>query len=370
MLNHRDVECMTHALRLARRGRFTTRPNPNVGCVITNAEGEVVGTGYHRRAGEAHAEIIALQDAGTRARGATVYVTLEPCCHQGKTGPCTEALIEAGVSRVVIATEDPNPLVTGKGMQRLREHGINVDVDVLSDQARALNIGFFKRMESGYPWVKVKSAISLDGRTALHNGESKWITSSSARSDVQVLRAHSDVVLTGIGTVLADDPALNVRVSAQELGSDEELIQPTRVVIDSALQMPTDAKMLHLAGHTIVFTHNESAAKKFPKSDHCEVVCLSSKLERINLREVLEYLAAQEVNTILVEAGANLVGSLMQHNLVDELVIYMAPKLFGDTAQGMTSLEPIATMDERVSLEYTDIRHVGNDLRITALVKH
>ena len=370
MLNHRDVECMTHALRLARRGRFTTRPNPNVGCVITNLSGDVVGTGFHRRAGGAHAEIIALEDAGSQAQGATVYVTLEPCCHQGKTGPCTEALIAAGVARVVVAMQDPNPLVAGKGIQQLRDHGIKVDVNVLSDQAHALNIGFFKRMKNGYPWVKIKSAISLDGRTALHNGESKWITSPSARDDVQFLRAQSDAILTGIGTVLADDPSLNVRLSAQELGSEDDILQPTRVVVDSALQMPADAKMLSLAGRTMIFTLNESAANAFPKSDNHEVICLPNKNERIELQEVLKNLAAQEINTVLVEAGAKLVGSLMQYNLVDELIIYIAPKLFGDSAQGMANIEPIATMEERISLEYTDVRHVGDDLRITALVKH
>ena len=370
MSNHRDVECMAHALRLARRGCFTTRPNPNVGCVITNSEGKIVGTGFHQHAGEAHAEIIALEQAGEQARNGTVYVTLEPCCHQGKTGPCTQALVAADVARVVIAMEDPNPLVSGKGIQQLQQQGIEIESNVLADQAQALNVGFIKRMRRGLPWVRVKSAISLDGQTALSNGKSKWITSTAARDDVQTLRASSDAVLTGIGTVLADDPSLNVRLKPKDLGIEEEALQPLRVVIDSKLQMPTNAKMLGLAGHTLIFANKKASTTKFKNITNCEVMQLDSDSDQVDMEEVMKELANREINTILVEAGSTLVGTLVERDLVDELIVYIAPKLFGSSAKGMVDLEQIKAMDDRVTLEYADVRQVGTDLKITALVKH
>lgn len=370
MSDHRDVECMAHALRLARRGRFTTRPNPNVGCVITSARGEVVAVAYHQKAGNAHAEIIALELAGEQARDGTVYVTLEPCCHRGKTGPCTSALIKAGVARVVVAMEDPNPLVAGKGIQQLKAQGINVEIGVLAEQALALNVGFVKRMQTGLPWVTVKSAISMDGKTALHNGVSKWITTAAARTDVQMLRAQSDVVLTGIGTVLADDPSLTVRLTQQELGLDAEVLQPIRVVIDSTLQMPASAKMLALPGQTIVFTKTAAQINGLDQRSNCEIVPLEGVDEQIALLDVLKELASREVNSVLVEAGSTLVGNLIAQDLVDELVVYMAPKMFGSVAKGMADIGVISEMDEHISLEYKDVRHIGDDLKITALVKH
>ena len=370
MSDQRDVECMAHALRLARRGRFTTRPNPNVGCIIVDVNGDIVAAEYHHKAGDAHAEILALQKAGDKARGGTAYVTLEPCCHQGKTGPCTQALITAGVKRVVVAMQDPNPQVAGKGIQQLQQHGIQVDCGVLAQQAQELNAGFIKRMQLGVPYVTVKSAISMDGKTALHNGASKWITDSAARNDVQRLRAQSDVVMTGIGTVLADDPALNVRLTSEQLGLAEEVIQPARVVIDPQLQIPTQAKMLSLQGQTIVFAGQQSASKLQNRLSDCEVIVLEEQQGQLDLRQVLQHLAQREINSVLVEAGSSLVGKLIAQNLVDEMIIYMAPKIFGSAAKGMADIGAIDIIDEHISLQYKDVRRVGDDLRITAFIKH
>ncbi len=370
MVDQRDVECMAHALRLARRGRFTARPNPCVGCVIVDANDDIVAAEYHHKAGDAHAEILALQQAGDRARGATLYVSLEPCCHEGKTGPCTQALIAAEVKRVVVAMQDPNPQVAGKGIQQLEQHGIQVDCGVLTPQAQELNAGFIKRMQSGIPYVTVKSAISIDGKTALHNGTSKWITDTAARNDVQRLRAQSDAVMTGIGTVLADDPALNVRLTSSQLGLDEEVMQPARIVIDPQLQIPAQAKMFSLPGQTIVFTGQESANRAQKNLTNCEVIMLEQHQGQLDLHQVLQQLAQREINSVLVEAGSNLVGNLIAQHLVDEMIVYVAPKLFGSAAKGMAEIGAIDIMDEHISLEYKDVRRVGNDLRITALITH
>ena len=370
MSDQHDVECMAHALRLARQGRFTTRPNPNVGCVIVDAGGDLVAAEFHRRAGDAHAEILALQKAGEKARGATVYVSLEPCCHQGKTGPCTQALIAAEVKRVVVAMQDPNPQVAGKGIEQLQQHGIQVDCGVLTEQAQELNAGFVKRMQSGIPYVTVKSAISIAGKTALHNGTSKWITDTAARNDVQRLRAQSDAVMTGIGTVLADDPSLNVRLTPEQLGLNEEVMQPARVVIDPQLQMPAQSKMFSLPGQTIVFAGRQSASQMQTNVTGGEVVLLEEQQGQLDLRQVLQQLAQREINSVLVEAGSNLVGNLMAQNLVDEMIIYVAPKIFGSAAKGMAEIGAIDIMDEHISLEYKDVRRVGDDLKITALIKH
>ena len=370
MFEQRDVECMAHALRLARQGRFTTRPNPNVGCVITDAGGEIVAAQYHHKAGAAHAEILALEQAGEQARGGTVYISLEPCCHQGKTGPCTQALIDAGIKRAVVAMPDPNPLVSGKGIQELEQHGVQVDCGVLAEQAQAINAGFIKRMQTGLPRVTVKTAVSIDGKTALHNGTSKWITNSAARNDVQQLRAQADAVMTGIGTVLADDPGLNVRLSPQQLGLDMEVIQPLRVVIDAELQMPAQAKMLTLEGKTIIFSGHPDQNAALGSLSNCEVVLLQDRGDKQDLTQVLKQLAQREINSVLVEAGSNLVGNLIAQNLVDEIIIYMAPKIFGSAAKGMADIDAIDIMDEQISLEYKDVRRVGEDLKITALIKH
>ena len=370
MSNQRDVECMSLALRLAKRGLYTTRPNPNVGCVISDKYGEVVGTGYHSRAGQSHAEIHALKQAGNRATGGTAYVTLEPCCHQGKTGPCTQALIDAEIARVVIAIQDPNPLVAGKGVQRLEQHGIRVSENVLSEQANTINRGFIKRMSQDLPWVTLKTATSIDGRTSLNNGQSKWITSEYARHDVQKLRASNDAILTGIGTVLADDPSLNVRLSSEELHIDGEVIQPYRVVIDPDLKISPNAKLLKQKGKTLLFTKESVDASRFSAIENCEIIKLPDTNGRFNLQLLLEKLSAHEINSVLVEAGPALAGELIDLKLVDELVHYISPKLMGNPSKGMFDIDEIDKMDNCISLEYSDIRKIGDDLRITSLINY
>jgi diaminohydroxyphosphoribosylaminopyrimidine deaminase/5-amino-6-(5-phosphoribosylamino)uracil reductase len=370
MPNQRDVECMSLALRLAKRGRYTTRPNPNVGCVITNKHGDIVGTGYHARAGEPHAEIHALKEAGDQANEGTAYVTFEPCCHQGKTGPCTQALIDAKISNVVIAMQDPNPLVAGKGIQTLQAHGIHVTDNVLSEQAKKLNRGFIKRMTHGIPWVSIKAATSMDGRTCLNNGQSKWITSEHARNDVQKLRASSDAILTGIGTVLADDPSLDVRLNSEQLGIDGSVIQPYRVIIDPNLKISPNAKLLHLEGKTLIFVRENVDSNKFNGIENCQIIHLADEDGKFNLQLVLEKLSALEINSVMVEAGSSLVGQLIDSKLVDELIHYMSPKLMGDLSKGMLGINEIKQMNHCISLEYSDIRKIGDDLRITSLITY
>ena len=360
---------MSLAIRLAKRGLFTTRSNPNVGCVITDAGGSIVGTGYHKLYGEPHAEVNALQEAGEKARGGTVYVTLEPCCHQGKTGPCTQTLINAGVSKVVAAMEDPNPLVAGKGVAELRSHGIEVESGLLAAQAALLNRGFIKRMSSSLPWVTVKMATSLDGAIALHNGQSKWITSEQARQDVHYLRARHDAIMTGIGTLKADDPSLNVRFKEAQ-----PVTQPLRVLIDADLQTPASAKMLSLEGKTLIFTSASPTNSPLADKQACEVIQLESQDNHgnhaLNLRAVLTELAQRGVNSVMVEAGNSLVGSLIRERLVDELVTYLAPKLMGDASRGSINLGVIDEMKDCLTLEHTDIRLVGKDLRITSRINY
>ncbi|MGD2081471.1 MAG: bifunctional diaminohydroxyphosphoribosylaminopyrimidine deaminase/5-amino-6-(5-phosphoribosylamino)uracil reductase RibD [Chromatiales bacterium] len=367
MADARDFACMARALRLARRGLYTTDPNPRVGCVIVS-DGRVVGEGYHRRAGEPHAERNALAAAGPNARGATVYVTLEPCCHQGRTPPCTDALVEAGVARVVAAMEDPNPLVGGQGAGRLRAAGIAIETGVLEQEARALNPGFAKRMTRGLPWVRCKLAMSLDGRTAMASGESRWITGEDARRDVQRLRARSSAIVTGVGTVLADDPSMNVRLRPEELGLDPDLDvrQPVRVVVDSRLRTPPTARLLGLPGTAVVLSVDD-------RRDHAgaleaagaRVVTMPEQAGRVDLRAALELLAAQEINEVLIEAGPVLSGSALQAGLVDELVVYLAPHLMGDAARGLFCLPGLERMQDRVALAMRDLRPVGRDVRIT-----
>ncbi len=370
MVNQRDVECMSHALRLAKRGIYTTRPNPNVGCVITNKQQQIVGEGYHHNAGAPHAEINALSQAGEQARDGTAYVTLEPCCHTGKTGPCTQALIDAGIKKVVIAMRDPNPLVSGKGIEELNNNDIAIVENILTQQASMLNRGFIKRMTSELPWVSVKIASSLDGRIALNNGESKWITSEQSRYDVHRLRARYDAIMTGVGTVLADDPSLNVRINSKELGVDGELMQPLRVVIDPELKLPDSATMLALPGKTLVFTDSQTNTARFTNINNCEVIKLESKQGKFDLHMVLSELAKREINSVLVESGPMLVGKLFDAKLVDELIQYIAPILMGDDAKGMLSIHELTQMSECISLEQHDIRQFGQDIRITSLIKH
>jgi diaminohydroxyphosphoribosylaminopyrimidine deaminase/5-amino-6-(5-phosphoribosylamino)uracil reductase len=357
---------MARALRLARRGLYTTDPNPRVGCVVVKDD-RVVGEGWHRRAGEPHAERHALTAAGAAARGATAYVSLEPCCHHGRTPPCADALIEAGVARVVAAMEDPNPLVAGQGMHRLREAGIAAEAGVLEAQARALNPGFAKRMARGLPWVRCKLAMSLDGRTAMASGESRWITGEDARRDVQRLRARSSAVVSGSGTVLADDPSLNVRLDAQALGLDPglEVRQPVRVVVDSRLRTPPTARLLGLPGSTVILCvddHRDHAAAL--ESAGARVVPMPEQEGRVDLRAALELLAAQEINEVLIEAGPTLSGSALRAGLIDELVVYVAPHLMGDGARALFGLPGLERMQDRVPLEIRDVRRVGRDLRL------
>jgi diaminohydroxyphosphoribosylaminopyrimidine deaminase/5-amino-6-(5-phosphoribosylamino)uracil reductase len=357
-----DVRHMARALELARRGLFTTDPNPRVGCVLVR-DGEVVGEGWHERAGEPHAEVIALRAAADRARGATAYVTLEPCCHHGRTPPCSQALITAGIARVVAAMPDPNTQVASQGLTELERAGLRVEVGLLQTQASELNPGFIARMTRRRPYVRIKLATSLDGRTALASGESKWISGEAARADVQRLRARSSAILTGIGTVLADDPSLTVRQF--DIGR-----QPLRIVIDGHLSMRPDAKMLSLPGKTVVVTAEDDADAAEPLLiAGAEVMVLSQGVGRVDLPRLMQDLAQREVNELLVEAGATICGELLQAGLVDELVVYLAPHLLGSTARGMFNIPELSQMQKRVELELVDMRAVGRDWRITARVR-
>jgi len=357
-----DYEYMARALRLAARGLYTTHPNPRVGCVLVN-NGEVVGEGWHVRAGEGHAEVNALAMAGVRARGATAYVTLEPCAHHGRTPPCSDALIKAGVTRVVSAMTDPNPLVGGQGLERIRAAGIEAVNGLLQAQAEQLNPGYLMRMRSGRPLVRSKLAMSLDGRTAMASGESKWVTSEAARQDVQRLRARSAAILTGMGTVRADDPALTLRL-------DGECAQPLRVVLDARLETPAGARLLDGPGKTLIFTASDDAARAEPlRLTGATIARLPATAEGVDPAAALRYLAEQQVNEVLVEAGARLNGALLRAGLIDELIIYVAPKLMGDAARGLFHLPGLERMAEAVELEIADIRAVGRDWRITAQIK-
>ncbi|NOX09541.1 MAG: bifunctional diaminohydroxyphosphoribosylaminopyrimidine deaminase/5-amino-6-(5-phosphoribosylamino)uracil reductase RibD [Gammaproteobacteria bacterium] len=353
---------MLRALQLARQGLYRCRPNPQVGCVLVK-EGEIIAEGWHQRAGEGHAEVNALQQAGVRARGATAYVTLEPCCHYGRTSPCSEALINAGVVRVVVAMQDPNPVVAGKGIQSLREAGIEVSDGLLQDEAEQLNEGFIKRMRTGRPFVRAKLAMSLDGRSAMASGESQWITGGAARQDVQRLRARSGAIVTGIGTVLADDPSLNVR--ADDL-CEQIPNQPLRVVMDSNLRMPTTAKMLSLPGDTLVVSAVTDITRSTAlQQAGAEIKDCASTQSHVDLESMLAYLSTLEVNEVLLEAGAILNGAMLQQGLVDELVIYMAPHIMGANARGLFLISGLDLMQDRIALDIKDIRAVGEDWRIT-----
>ncbi len=359
-IDARDARFMARALQLASKGLHTTDPNPRVGCVVVN-NGEIVGEGWHERAGEAHAEVRALAAAGARARAATVYVTLEPCCHHGRTPPCTRALIDAGVARVVAAMQDPNPRVAGQGAQQLSAAGIAIEIGLMEAAASALNPGFVRRMQTGRPYVRVKLAASLDGRTALASGESKWITGPAARHDVQCWRARSSAILTGIGTVLADDPSLTVR------DVDVHGRQPLRVVADSRLRLPVTARLLTVPGATLVATASADAERAAALTGAgVELVRLRRADGRVDLAALLAHLAQREVNELLVEAGASLSGALLDAGLIDELIVYIAPHVLGAGARGMFDTPLLARMAERTSLTITDVRAFGPDWRIVA----
>ncbi len=358
-----DHTYMARAIRLAWKGLYSCQPNPRVGCVLVKA-GRIVGEGFHLRTGEAHAERIALAAAGAAASGSTAYVSLEPCCHHGRTPPCTDALIEAGVSRVVAAMADPNPRVAGQGLKQLEQAGIEVQCGLLENAAQALNPGFIKRMHQGLPYLRCKLAMSLDGRTAMASGESKWITSEAARRDVQRLRAQSSAVLTGVETVLADDPSLTVRLD--EVG---EPPQPLRVVLDSRLRLPPQARLLGLPGPTLILcVEGQGQGRSALEASGARVVELPADDQgRVDLRSALTYLAGQEINEVLLEAGPTLAGSALRQGLIDELVIYMAPHLMGDSGLGLFRIPGLEKMQDRIALEITDLRAVGRDWRITAV---
>jgi diaminohydroxyphosphoribosylaminopyrimidine deaminase/5-amino-6-(5-phosphoribosylamino)uracil reductase len=355
---------MARALQLAARGLYTTDPNPRVGCVLVR-EGQVVGEGWHERAGSAHAEINALRQAGGRATGATAYVTLEPCCHHGRTPPCSQALIAAGVARVVAAMQDPNPQVAGSGLAELQAADVVTDSGLLAVEAEALNPGFVMRMRQARPWVRCKLAMSLDGRTAMANGESHWITSEAARRDVHHLRARSSAILTGIGTVLADDPSLTVRLEGDAAAP---FLQPLRVIIDSRLRIPPTAKLLDLPGETLILTGTADAGREalLARPGVSVDVLPLNAAGQLDLQAVLRYLGGAGINEVHVEAGAILCGALLADRLIDELVIYMAPHLMGDAARGLFALPGLQHMSQRIALAIQEVRAVGKDLRITA----
>ena len=360
-----DAHYMARAIELARKGLYTTHPNPRVGCVIVR-DGQIVGEGWHVRAGEPHAEVHALRAAGALARGATAYVTLEPCSHHGRTPPCAEGLVNAGVARVVAAMQDPNPEVAGRGLKRLADAGIEVRCGVLESQARALNQGFLKRMEHGLPFVRVKLAMSLDGRTAMASGESQWITGPAARSAVQRLRAQASVVITGADTVLADGARLTVR--ADELGLDAEQTAlamsraPLRVLIDGRLRVPLDAPFFK-AGPALVATC-VPPAEQYRTGPECLVI--PGENGQIDLRQLLRALAARDVNEVLVEAGPRLAGAFAEQGLVDEYQIFIAAKFLGSTARPLLEL-PLTRMSEASELKIIEMRAVGDDWRVIAI---
>jgi diaminohydroxyphosphoribosylaminopyrimidine deaminase/5-amino-6-(5-phosphoribosylamino)uracil reductase len=360
-----DHQHMAQALRLARLGLLSTRPNPAVGCVIARGA-EVVAEGWHKKAGGPHAEVHALQMAGAQARGATVYVTLEPCSHTGKTGPCADALINAGVSRVVAAIEDANPEVAGRGLAKLAAAGIEVASGLLQAEAEQINAGFFQRMRTGQPRLLTKIAASLDGRTAMASGESKWITGPAARADVQRTRAAACAVVTGINTVLADDPQLNVRDEAlcEALPS-----QPLRVVLDSRLQMPENAAMLKTAGRVILLTTTSGLQEAATKAEKlraagAEVVDLGAELTPL---AVLQWLGEQQCNNVMLEAGARLNGAFLAAGCVDELRLYQAAHVMGAAARGLFDIPDLQAMQDRFNFRLADVRQLGDDLRLTYL---
>jgi diaminohydroxyphosphoribosylaminopyrimidine deaminase/5-amino-6-(5-phosphoribosylamino)uracil reductase len=364
---------MEEALRLARYGLYTTMPNPRVGCVLVK-NGHVIGRGWHKTAGSRHAEVNAVFDTEQSIEGATAYVTLEPCSHFGKTGPCCDLLIKSGVKTVVVAMEDPNPEVAGAGIKRLEEAGIRVINGVLAESARALNKGFFKRMETGLPHVRCKMAMSLDGRTAMASGESQWITGSDARERVQKLRAQSCAIVTGIGSILRDDSSLTVR--KEQLGVLDTNIdrakvlarQPLRVVVDSSLRIPLNAKILSQPGVTVIATteRNPDVEAELQNRWGVECVCFPSEDGKVNLKRLMQYLADRQCNEVLVETGATLAGSFLQNSLIDEFIFYMAPKMMGSQAHGLFNV-PFKTLSHSYQLQIQDIYAVGEDWCIEAV---
>ncbi len=355
-----DLEGMTLALEWAAKGLYTTSPNPRIGCVIVR-DGQVIGAGVTQAAGYDHAEIQALKDAQARGhdvRGATAYVTLEPCNHYGRTPPCSDALVRAGLGRVVAAMEDPNPLVAGQGMAKLAAAGIAVSSGVLADAAHEMNIGFFSRMRRGLPWVRMKSAASLDGMTALHNGQSQWITGPEARADGHAWRARACAILTGIGTVKADDPQLNVRAV-------DTPRQPRRIVVDSKLDIDPRARVLEGGGTWIVAAVSDPEKEAALRAAGAEIILLPNGAGKVDLPELMRELGRRQINELHVEAGGKLNGSLIREGCVDELLVYLAPVLLGD-AQGMFALPALTDLSRKHTLKFHEVKQIGADLRILA----
>lgn len=357
-----DYAFMARAMALTQNGRNSATPNPSVGCVVVK-DARIIGEGWHEKAGQAHAEVNAINACSADTRGATVYVTLEPCAHHGRTPPCTASLIAAGVARVVAALEDPNPKVAGAGLAALQAAGISVESGLMADEARRAHRGFLARMERGRPWVRLKLGVSLDGRSALANGASRWITSAEARRDVHQLRAQSCALLTGIGTVLADDPQLTVRDVACAR-------QPLRVVLDSRLQIDEHAKIMQGGNLLIVTASGDESRAQALRNKGYEVlrVAVEPIKGKADLRSMMEALGRRELNDILVETGARLNGSLLQAGMVDEIISYIAPSVLGDMARGMFAIGELTTLEQRVKLEFTDVTPIGPDVRITARV--
>ena len=360
-----DTHWMSVALSWAEKAMYITTPNPRVGCVIVNAQGVLLGAGHTQPAGQAHAEMMALQDAksqGHSVAGATAYVTLEPCSHQGRTGPCCDALIHAGLLRLVVAVQDPNPQVNGNGIALLRQAGIQVDIGVLEDKARSLNPGFFKRMIQGLPWIRLKVAASLDGQTALTNGESQWITSASARLDGHAWRARSCAVLTGIGTVLQDDPQLNVR----DIDTPR---QPTLVIVDSKLETPLNARLWDTQREVWIYCATEDTDRKAAlEAKGVRVTCLPNAQGKVDLRALVQDLGQKAINEVHIEAGFKLNGSLLAVGVVDELLVYLAPLLIGQ-GLGMASLGTFEKLSQALKLKIQNVTTVGDDVRLIAHVK-
>ncbi|WP_311568620.1 bifunctional diaminohydroxyphosphoribosylaminopyrimidine deaminase/5-amino-6-(5-phosphoribosylamino)uracil reductase RibD [Photobacterium arenosum] len=372
MFTPTDHTMMRRAVSLARRGRFTTAPNPNVGCVIAK-DNDIIGEGYHYRAGQPHAEVFALRAAGEQAKGATAYVTLEPCSHYGRTPPCAEALIAAGVSRVVCAMVDPNPKVAGRGVEMLKQAGIAVETGLLEADALSLNPGFIKRMKTGLPYVQLKLAASLDGKTALANGVSQWITGSQARADVQRFRAQAGAILSTSSTVLADDPSLNVRW--QELGAavqsdypESEVRQPVRVITDSQNRLLPSQRLFALPGK-VLLARTQTDEALWPEQVR-QLLVPAQPDGQLDLTALMKALAAEDINHIWVEAGASLAGALLNAGLVDEFILYQAPKLMGSHGRSLIDLTQFTAMSQVPDVTLSDVRMVGADIRIRGTIAH
>ena len=356
-----DHRFMADALRLAAQGLYTTDPNPSVGCIIVSSEGEVVGSGWHERAGKLHAEPVALKEAGAKAHGATAYVTLEPCSHHGRTPPCADQLVAAGIKRVVYAMEDPNPIVSGAGEQKLLDAGIEVDRGLLAAEAEELNKGYVQRMRTGRPWVRSKIGVSLDGRTALENGESLWITGEAARADVHRWRARSSAVITGSGTVLADNPSLNAR--PDDVG---KFVPPVRIILDSGLRSSPQAKLFSI-NEPVLICHcsadtEKAAALRAVGAELLQVPAHGPG--EVRLPETLQLLGEYGLNDLWLESGALLNAAFLNDNLIDELIVYQAGSILGDTSMGMFSIPPLAKLADKREFDLHDVRRVGDDVRL------